>query len=62
MSTAHEIALRLEENERKTLKMYTAVSAMIDEMVRYSFRVIERYWRDEQIELDRMTDDGCPLF
>lgn len=60
--TATEVRIREEEWERINQPKYKAsVNKLIDACLGGSLRLLHELLREHEIQIERMTDDGCPL-
>ena len=60
--TASEVQARLAHWERyEAPKLQARVEAYFAPLIDKWVDVIRWYWMDQEIQQQRMTDDGCPL-
>jgi len=60
--TAYEVQARVEHWERHWVpKLQASMEAMISPMFDEWWTQVHRYFLDQELQQQRMTDDGCPL-
>lgn len=60
--TATEVQMRLDEWDRVNRPIYEArLNKVLDAIWGNTLRFIEAHLRDQDLQQQRMTDDGCPL-